>query len=160
MSSRQPLLWGTVARRFAYALIIVLSALCVVNRYAVATTGTNLDLGFGFRASEIVVSTGSRVWEGHAQYRVLFYKNTKLGIYDSYSIAPSGEYALFQDAPTESIVLFTRASGRRQIVAERPQSLAKTYPWRAEKYSWREKQQRAIVLFRNGSSVRISLFAR
>jgi|SRR6185437_3050648 hypothetical protein len=160
MSSRQPLVWGTVARRFTYCLLIVLSTPFAVSRYAVATTEAGFDLGFGFRVAEIAMPTGPKAWERYAQYRVLFYKSTELGIYDSYSIAPSGRYLIFQDAPTESIILFTRATGKRQIVAKRPQSLAKDYSWRVKKYSWNEEQHQAIVLIGNKSSVRISLAPR
>lgn len=153
MSSLWSFTRSPVARRVICELLIVLTLLGAAGGRAAAATVASFDLGFGFRVDQVLLPTGPNAWERYAQYRVLFYKNRELGIYDSYSIAPSGKYALFQDAPTEGIVLFTRATGKRQIVMRHPHSLAK-------KYTWREQRQQATVLFENGSFVRISLLRR
>jgi hypothetical protein len=78
------------------------------------------DVGSGFRMVIKSLPTGPGAFESVAQYHYLFYKDIELGQYDSYSVAPSGKYALLQDSPTGDIVLFasvtTQTSGGRQVL--------------------------------------------
>jgi hypothetical protein len=73
-----------------------------------------------------------------------------LGQYDSYSISPSGRYAVFQDAPTGDIVLFVPASAQRRTVAPFSGSLA-------HQYVWIKEHAEVMIEFENHTSVRIQL---
>jgi hypothetical protein len=77
----------------------------------------------------------------------------ELGQYGSYSIAPSGKYALFQDGPTGAVVLFTAATAQRRLVAKFSGSLV-------EKYVWHERQHDATIVFEKQPSLRVALPAR
>lgn len=144
---------GAFASGLVLRLLVATASVCAGSVHAGAVPKSGIDVGNGFRVAEVSLPTGPKAWESLAHYRILYYRDTKLGQYDSFSVAPSGKYALFQDAPTEKVVLFTCATGNRRVVAKRPKSFV-------EKYVWRETQREATVLFRNGSSVRISLSAR
>jgi hypothetical protein len=56
------------------------------------------DVGSGFRMVIKSLPTGPGAFESVAQYHYLFYKDIELGQYDSYSVAPSGKYALLPRA--------------------------------------------------------------
>lgn len=108
------------------------------------------DAGFGFRLVTKAEPTGPGGFEAVAHYTYFFYKGWELGKYDSYSVSPSGRYAVFQDAPTGDSVLFTPATAQRRVVAKFSGSLA-------QQYVWLEKQAELIIEFENRTSVRIQL---
>jgi len=132
--------------------LLSISLLLMNSAKAESEPETSQDVGFGFR---IVIRSGPAVpnaWEkGH--FGFLFYKDLELGQYGSYSIAPSGEYALFQDGPTGAVVLFTPATAQRRVVAKSPGSLV-------EQYLWHERQHNATIVFANHPSLRVALPAR
>ena len=113
---------------------------------------TSKDVGFGFREVQRTEATTQGAWEEIAHVAVLFYRDQELSRYDSYSISPSGRYALFQDGPTGEIVLFTRANAHRRKVSNFQGSLAK-------QYLWREDQFAATIVLENSASLRVSLRA-
>jgi hypothetical protein len=82
--------------------------------YASDEVGLTRDVGSGFRMVIKSLPTGPGAFESVAQYHYLFYKDIELGQYDSYSVAPSGKYALLQDAPTGDIVLFASTTAQRR----------------------------------------------
>lgn len=112
----------------------------------------NRELGFGFHEVRRSERSPPGVWEGMRHSSSLFYMDQELGEFDTYSIAPSGRYALYQDRPTGFLVLFTCTNRQRSTVATFSGTLAK-------RYEWREAQREAMVFFENGSSLRVSLAA-
>jgi hypothetical protein len=108
------------------------------------------DVGSGFRMVIKSLPTGPGPFESVAQYHYLFYRDIELGQYDSYSVAPSGKYALLQDAPTGDIVLFASAATQRRVVAKFSGSLARDYVWR-------EGRHEATIRFEDHTSLRIAL---
>jgi len=133
-------------------LIVLTALLSAWESNAAVLSETSKDLGFGFRQVARSEHTPPGAWEGVYHSRLLFYKDTQLSQYDTYSIAPSGRYAIFQDAPTGEIVLFTPSTAKRKIVAQYSGSLASQYVWKTD-------LSEVTVLFGNGSSLRISLNA-
>jgi hypothetical protein len=109
------------------------------------------DVGFGFRVVTKSGVVGPNAWEvGH--FGFLYYQDTELTQFGTYSIAPSGKYALFQDM-TGAVTLFAAATGQRTVVAKPQRSVA-------EQYVWHEKEGDAVVVFANRSSIRLSLSKR
>ena len=104
------------------------------------------DVGSGFRLVIKSQSTAPGAFESIAQYQYLFYKDTELGQFDSYSVAPSGKYALLQDAPTGDMILFATSNVQRRIVAKFAGS-------RARDYVWREARREATIEFENHASL-------
>src|SRR4051794_29039896 len=88
--------------RGTWALLSI-SLLFINSAVAESEPETSRDVGFGFRVVIISALAQPNAWEqGH--FGSLFYKDLELGQYGSYSIAPSGKYALFQDGPTGAVV--------------------------------------------------------
>jgi hypothetical protein len=128
---------------------LTISLLLMSSAEAGSEPESSKDVGFGFR---IVIRSGPEVpnaWEkGH--FGFLFYKDLQLGQYGSYSIAPSGKYALFQDGPTGAVILFASTTAKRRVVAKFRGSLV-------EQYLWHERQHDATIVFANRPPVRVAL---
>ena len=67
-----------------------------------------VDIGFGFRAVTLLVPTP---WE-FAHFGYLYYHDQRVSRAGTLAIAPSGDYAIFQD-PTGNLFLYRRADGRK-----------------------------------------------
>jgi len=139
-------------KRGVLALVTTIALFCGSLATAETLSETSKDVGFGFREVQRSKKTGPGAWEGVGHFALLFYKDQELSQYDSYSIAPSGKYALFQDGPTGEIEIFTCATAQRRKVSKFPGSLAK-------QYTWREERMEVTIVFENRSPLRVSLRA-
>src|SRR5579862_742801 len=126
---------------------LALSLWCAVA-WGQASVEANRDLGFGFHEVRRSERSPAGMWEGMRHSSSLFYMDQELGLFDTYSIAPSGHYALYQDGPTGSVILFSCTNRKRSTVASFWGTLVR-------RYDWREGQEEAIVFFENGSSLRV-----
>ena len=106
------------------------------------------DVGFGFRLVIRSAPAGPGEFESTGQYGYLFYKDRELGQSESYSVSPSGNYALFQMSPTGDVVLFTAGTAQRRVVVE-------FFGSRVLQYVWREARGDTKIEFENKTSVRI-----
>src|SRR5207249_6214010 len=105
-----------------------ISLLILSSAKADVLSESSKDVGFGFRVVIRSEPAGPNAWEiGH--FGFLFYKDVELSQYGSYSIAPSGKYALFQDGPTGEIILFIPATAQRRVVAKSSGTLVEQYVW-------------------------------
>jgi hypothetical protein len=136
----------------AICALLSISLLLMNSAKAEPDPETSSDVGFGFRVVIRSALAQPNAWEqGH--FGFLFYKDLELGQCGSYSIAPSGKYALFQDGPTGAVVLFTAATTQRRVVAKFQGSLV-------EKFVWHERQHNANIVFEKQPSLRVALPAR
>jgi hypothetical protein len=135
--------------KWVHAIVV---AACIGIAHASGKVELTRDVGSGFRLVIKSQPTGPGAFESIAQYQYLFYKDTELGQFDSYSVAPSGKYALLQDAPTGDMILFATSNVQRRIVAKFAGS-------RARDYVWREERREATIEFENHASLRVTLSA-
>ncbi len=108
---------------------------------------TGRDLGFGFREVFRSQTNPPGGFEGVGHFRFLYYRNEQLSQFNTYSIAPTGRYVVFQDGPSGDIVLFTAASQKRRVLQQHPGA-------RVRRYTWKEGE-RAVVF--ELAPVRVSL---
>lgn len=99
------------------------------------------DLGFGFRAVTLLIPTS---WEiGH--FGFLYHQDQILCDLGKCSVAPSGDYAVFQEGSTGNLFLYRRADGRRAKLTSRFIALVR-------EFEWHEDIDNVEVHFRNGAS--------
>ena len=86
------------------AILIVVSLYYIHERkYALGTgvlSEANKDIGFGYLEVSRSQKNPPGHWEGIGHFTFFYYKDKALSQTDTYSISPSGEYALFQDGPS------------------------------------------------------------
>lgn len=133
--------------------IAVLAMICASTALGQVSVESSRDVGHGFRVVMQAERMAPGFWEGIGHFRFLYYKNEALSAFDSYSIAPSGRYAMFQDGPTGNLILFTPATRQQRIVAKFAGSLAKGYVWR-------ESRSEAYIKFAGHPALRVSLTKR
>ena len=133
------------------ALMTAVASLFVAVASAQVVSETSRDLGFGFREVHREEKMPPTFWEGVGYFGFLYYKDHELCQCSSYSIAPSGRYALFQDA-TGDIVLFVAATLQRNVAAGFSGS-------RADHYLWNEAKNEASVAFEDRSNLKVPLGA-
>lgn len=78
-----------VQMRAAITVPAMIYAGAALGQVAIESSG---DVGYGMQAERMTPG----FWEGIGHFRFLYYKNEALSAFDSYSIAPSGRYAMFQ----------------------------------------------------------------
>ena len=133
------------------AVAIVVTLLCVNAAWAQVLSETNKDLGHGFHYVVRSMETPPGVFEGIGHFGFLLYKDIELGQSSTYSIAPSGHYALVQDGHGD-IILFTTSNRQQRVVHKFAHS-------RAEQFGWNEQQNEAKVLFQDKSLAKVVLNA-
>jgi hypothetical protein len=135
------------------AMVAVIVSLYVGVVCAEVLSETSKDVGYGFREVIRSEQMPPAFWEGVGHFHILLYKDRELSRYDTYSIAPSGRYALFQDGPTGALMLFTPVNAQQRMVAKYSGSLAR-------QYTWNEGRMEATIMFENGSLLQVSLIRR
>ncbi len=111
---------------------------------------SNKEVGFGFRIVYRSQTNPPGSFEAIGHFAFLYYKDIELSQTDVYSIAPSGNYALYQDGPTGAIILFRPVSRQKQAVGAFSGSLA-------AKFAWAEETGKATITFENGGLLPIKL---
>jgi hypothetical protein len=104
------------------------------------------DLGFGFREETHAELTHGG-FEGVMHQRYLFYKKQKLCNVGKCSVAPSGDYAIYQDGPSGNLFLFRRAD--HKITQLTPKFIALV-----ESFIWHEDKASVAVQFYDGHAER------
>jgi hypothetical protein len=125
-------------RMFSVACFILLAGTSAASAEPPQATETSKDVGFGFREVLRDVPNPPGAFEGIGHFRFLYYRDQQLSQFDTYSIAPSGRYAVFQDGPSGDIVLFVTKSRNLRVLQKYPGALVKRYTW--------EKGERTVVL--------------
>lgn len=125
-------------RMLSVACFILLAGTPVASAEPPQATETSTDVGFGFREvlrDEPATIPGGVEEIGH--FRLLYYRDQQLSQFDTYSIAPDGRYAVFQDGPSGDLVLFVTKSRNRRVLQKYPGALVRRYTW--------EKGERTIL---------------
>jgi hypothetical protein len=132
-------------------LLLSASLLFCTSASAELRADGSRDVGFGFRVVTKSGVVSPNAWEvGH--FGFLYYMETELAQIGTYSIAPSGKYALYQD-PAGAVTLFSVVTTQRRLVAKPRRSVA-------EDFVWHEAKGFAVIAFEDRSAVRISLSSR
>ena len=93
-----------------------------------ATVECTVDLGFGFR--EVTLAQPTRCsFESIGHFGYLHHDKQRLSQVGSYSISPSGNYALYQDGPSGKLFLFCRTSNTLTQLTSHFVGLADSYQW-------------------------------
>ena len=106
---------------------------------------TSKNLGFGLRivSREQVNPTGH--WDGVGHFSFLYFRDRLLCQCSSgdYSIAPTGEYALFQDGPSGKLLLFN-------VSRESIKEIISTYIGSPQHFTWDAAKNVVTVTFYQG----------
>lgn len=92
-----------------------------------ATNLTRLDHGYSIIHREEDMTGVSGAFEKISHHRDFYYHSLKLGTVGQYSVAPSGEYALFES--TGKLWLFTARSEQLRDETNGKFSIPKTIEW-------------------------------
>jgi hypothetical protein len=101
-----------------------------------------IDLGFGFR-EEMHAERTHGGFEAVMHHEYLFYKRQKLCSVGTCSVAPSGDYAIYQEGPSGNLFLFRSAD--RKITQLTPKFIALV-----QTFEWHEDKASVAVRFYNG----------
>lgn len=104
------------------------------------------DLGFGFR-EEMHAELTHGGFEAVMHHSYLYYKRQKLCNVGKCSVAPSGDFAIYQDGPSGNLLLFRRAD--RKITQLTPKFIALV-----ESFVWHEDKASVDVRFYDGHAGR------
>ena len=118
--------------------LVLLAAASVASAGPTVATETSRDVGFGFREVVRDEPNPSGAFEAVGHFRFLYYRDQQLSQFDSYSIAPSGRYAVFQDGPSGDILLFVTKSRNRRVLHKYPGALVTRFTW--------DKGEHAVVM--------------
>lgn len=118
-------------KNFLYTVIFIVLAHPFISG---AADINKKDLRNGYSLHTLVTESGN--------IKQLFHKEKLLGESHSYSIAPSGEYVVFQDAPSGQLFLY-RVSDDALI------QLANASPGSVKSYKWNETLEVVQMFFEN-----------
>ena len=124
-------------------LLMFAALLLSVTTYAEVLSESSKDVGFGFREVLRSQTNPPGHWEGVGHFAFFYYKDKELSQFDSYSISPSGQYALFQDGPSGKVMLFKPSTG--QVIEVTSKFIALV-----SGFKWDEPKKSATVLFDGG----------
>jgi hypothetical protein len=107
-----------------------------------AVVERSVDLGFGFR--RVVLAEPVQVsFESIGHFEFLYYDKQRLCQVSSYSVSPSGKYALYQDGPSGKLFLFCPAANN--LI-----QLTSHYVGYADSFQWHEDTKTVDVGFTTG----------
>ena len=116
---------------FIYTIIFIMLQ-SLVSASAAESTRKSLRDGYSIQISQLDSGESMK----------LFHKTKLLGETHSYSIAPSGEYAAFQQSPAGQLFLY-------RVSDDALNELAKQSPGAVKKYSWNETYEIVRIYFDN-----------
>jgi hypothetical protein len=112
---------------FASAFLLLFLGACATA----ARVQKTADLGFGFRRVTMAQpSQSSFESSGHVEY--LYFRDRQLGQVGACSISPSGRYAIYQDASSGALFLFSPTDDSPIQLAQRFVALVDTFEWHEE----------------------------
>ena len=114
---------------FLLVLLLFLSSCSGRSRVEETT-----DLGFGFREETHAELTHGG-FESVMHQGYLFYKRQKLCNVGKCSVAPSGDYAIYQDGPSGNLFLFRRADRKITQLTQKFMALVEAFVWYEDKAS-------------------------
>src|SRR5258708_7655244 len=137
--------------RMPLRMRITLSSLIAVLLWLPACSTTprteqNLDLGFGFR--QVTMSKPSQSsFESITHLQYLYFHDRQLCELGACSVSPSGRYAIYQDATSGGLFLFSPADGS-------PIQLAQQFLGLVDRFEWHEEAKIVQVHFASERGLR------
>jgi hypothetical protein len=124
---------------------LIVASIFLIGCRSTAIVEQSSELGFGFR-HVVLAEPVSNSLESVGHFGYFYYRDKRLSQADTYSVSPSGRYAVYQDGPSGNLFLFHRA-GRRQI------QLTSRFVALVDSFDWHEDSRAVATHFASGHGV-------
>lgn len=106
---------------------LLLLILIVPMLHGCVSRGTSLGHGYRIVHRTVDMRGVERAFEATAHYSDLYYFRQRLGEVGTYSISPSGRFALFED--TGRLMLFNRQARQTRVVTDGTFAVPREFAW-------------------------------